>query len=65
MSKFDKEIARSKQHLALAHQDLKDVEEGFTYSINGEDMKSKIKKRAERNIDLHTRLIAAYEKKNA
>ena len=65
MGKYDKEIARSKEHIALAQQDLRDAENGFTYFINGEDKAPEIKKRAEDNIDLHTRIISGYEKKDA
>jgi hypothetical protein len=63
MGKFDKHIARSKNTISLAQEDLKFAADG-TYSINGEDRSHEIKGHAEKTIELHTRMIAGWEKLN-
>ena len=65
MGKYDEQIARNKQYLEMAEQDLKDLAAGITYSINDVDMSPDIKRRAEASRDLSNRLIKAYEKRNA
>ena len=64
MGKFDEQIARNKEYFKMAEEDLKDLANGISHSINGVDMAPEIKKRAEANRDLAVRLIAAYEKRN-
>ena len=65
MGKFDEQLARNKQYLLMAEQDLKDLAEGHTHSFNDVDMSPDIKKRAETTRDISIRLIKAYEKLNA
>jgi hypothetical protein len=63
VSKFNEKISRYKEYLKLAELDLIDIKNGITHSIDGVDKTSELMKRAEYDIDLFSRLIAAYEKK--
>jgi hypothetical protein len=65
LAKFDEQIARYKAHLELAKEDLADLDAGRTHYINDVDQGPELRKRAESNLDLFSRLIAAYEKKNS
>jgi hypothetical protein len=69
MGKFDKEIAWLRERKAIAVEDLNDFKCGRRRQWSGPDGTVEITQhlidRAERDIDLFDRLIAAYERHTA
>jgi hypothetical protein len=65
LGQFDEQIAHYRKHLDFAKETLADLDGGSTHYINDVDQGPELRKRANDNIDMFTKLIAAYEGKNA